>query len=124
MPSAPPRPCNQPGCGALGHERFCPRHKKQRQQHYDKARAASQPWRKWYKSARWLRLRATQLSAHPLCQCADCKEGAIQVTRARVVDHIRAHKGDARLFFDPGNLQSLSKPHHDAKTAREDGRWG
>lgn len=35
------------------------------------------------------------------------------VTPAEVVDHITPHKGDESLFFDPNNLQSLCKSHHD-----------
>jgi 5-methylcytosine-specific restriction endonuclease McrA len=39
---------------------------------------------------------------------------------ASIVDHKRPHKGDEALFFDPNNLQSLCKPHHDgAKQAQE-----
>jgi 5-methylcytosine-specific restriction protein A len=46
------------------------------------------------------------------------------VRAANVVDHIVPHKGDQALFWDKNNWQSLCKPHHDAKTAREDGGWG
>ena len=35
------------------------------------------------------------------------------VEPAAVVDHKIPHKGDETLFFDPENLQSLCKPHHD-----------
>jgi 5-methylcytosine-specific restriction protein A len=35
------------------------------------------------------------------------------VELATVVDHKIPHKGDETLFFDPENLQSLCKPHHD-----------
>lgn len=41
---------------------------------------------------------------------------------ANVCDHIKAHKGDAALFFDAANLQSLCKLHHDStKQAEEKG---
>ncbi len=46
-----------------------------------------------------------------------------RITLATVVDHIKPHKGDERLFFDINNLQPLCKPCHDRKTAKEDGRW-
>lgn len=36
-----------------------------------------------------------------------------RLTAASVVDHIRPHRGDAELFFDPENWQSLCKPCHD-----------
>jgi len=40
------------------------------------------------------------------------------VRAATVADHIRAHKGNPALFFDPANLQSLCKPHHDSAKQR------
>jgi 5-methylcytosine-specific restriction protein A len=39
---------------------------------------------------------------------------------ATVVDHIRPHRGDAALFWDPSNWQPLCKRHHDVKTRNED----
>jgi 5-methylcytosine-specific restriction endonuclease McrA len=60
------------------------------------------------------------LSKQPLCViCLKDK----RITPARVVDHIKPHKGDGSLFFDLDNLQSLCKSCHDRKTAKEDGRW-
>jgi 5-methylcytosine-specific restriction protein A len=40
-----------------------------------------------------------------------------------VVDHVVPHRGDAILFWDRANWQSMCKPCHDTKTTRE-GRWG
>jgi 5-methylcytosine-specific restriction protein A len=67
-------------------------------------------WRHLYGRARWKALREAQLTAEPLCQM--CLEFEI-VELATVVDHKIPHKGDETLFFDPENLQSLCKPHHD-----------
>ncbi|MGF7163146.1 5-methylcytosine-specific restriction endonuclease McrA [Rhodoligotrophos appendicifer] len=61
--------------------------------------------------AAWRRLRARHLSQHPLCVFCE-KMGRIEA--ATVVDHRTAHKGDHMLMFDPGNLQSLCKVHHDS----------
>jgi 5-methylcytosine-specific restriction endonuclease McrA len=53
----------------------------------------------------------------PLCRfCIEAED----VTSADVVDHIKAHKGDLDLFFDPDNLQSLCKSHHDGAKQRID----
>lgn len=41
-------------------------------------------------------------------------------TEATVIDHIVPHKGDPELFFDPDNLQSLCKSHHDSTKQREE----
>lgn len=70
------------------------------------------PWRNLYKTARWEQLRATHLAAHPLC--AECKRAAPpRITAANTVHHIKPHKGDVALFFDPLNLESACKPCHD-----------
>jgi 5-methylcytosine-specific restriction protein A len=63
--------------------------------------------------SRWNRARAMYLRAHPLC--VEClKEN--QVTAAREVDHIVAHKGDYDLFWDEANWQPLCKSCHSRKT--------
>ncbi|WP_315974057.1 HNH endonuclease signature motif containing protein [Paenibacillus melissococcoides] len=41
-----------------------------------------------------------------------------------VVDHIKPHKGDYNLFWDPENHQPMNKRCHDRKTAKEDGGFG
>jgi 5-methylcytosine-specific restriction protein A len=76
-------------------------------------------YRAWYKTARWRRLRAWQLRTHYLCRM--CQEQD-RVTQAKIVDHIRKHNGNEQLFFDPDNLQSLCKPHHDSTKQREEAR--
>jgi 5-methylcytosine-specific restriction protein A len=65
----------------------------------------------WYKSERWQKLRAHQLARRPFCQCPACEGKQV---RAEVVDHITPHRGDSGLFFNAGNLQSLSKLCHDS----------
>jgi 5-methylcytosine-specific restriction enzyme A len=42
------------------------------------------------------------------------------VTIATVVDHIRPHKGDPRLFWNSTNLQSLCKKHHDGSKQKQE----
>ena len=85
-----------------------------------KNRAESAAWQHLYKRKRWLDLRERQLTLEPLCRFCLATE---EVTAAEVVDHIKQHKGDEALFFDPDNLQSLCRHHHDsAKQAMERGR--
>ena len=43
-----------------------------------------------------------------------------RATIATIVDRARPHRGDLRLFFDPENLVSLCKPHHDATKQRQE----
>lgn len=79
--------------------------------------ANNSAWHHLYKTAAWRRLREAQLSAEPLCRmCLDAED----VTAATICDHIKAHKGDMDLFFDPTNLQSLCKAHHDGVKQRID----
>ncbi|RUW55077.1 HNH endonuclease [Mesorhizobium sp. M1A.F.Ca.ET.072.01.1.1] len=72
-------------------------------------------YRRLYKTARWLRLRERQLAAQPLCGMCLLIE---DVTAADTVDHVKPHRGDAALFYDPSNLQSLCKYHHDSVKQR------
>lgn len=121
MPIAPKRPCNEPGCGILTDAGRCPQHKRDVRRQQEQQRASAQErgygWR-WQKASKAF------LRAHPLCQCPECDEGRKRVTAATVVDHKIPHKGDMVLFWDSSNWQSMSKPCHDAKTAREDGGFG
>ena len=65
---------------------------------------------KFYKTARWKRLRKLQLTQHPLCKF--CLQRGI-VTRANGVDHVVPHKGDWTDFIT-GELQSLCEPCHNS----------
>lgn len=60
-------------------------------------------------------MRELQLRTEPLCRF--CLQREI-VEAANVVDHIKPHKGDEALFFDPSNLQSLCAPCHDSTKQR------
>jgi 5-methylcytosine-specific restriction protein A len=83
----------------------------------DAARTREQlePWREWYRTEAWARLRAYALRRSPFCQCgeSECRR------RATVVDHRVPHRGDKRTFWNVANLQTLSKRCHDRKTGRE-----
>ena len=68
-----------------------------------------------YNTARWKRLRATKLSAHPYCElCASVGD----VEKAVYADHILPilAGGDA---WSMENLQSLCKTCHAKKSARD-----
>lgn len=72
--------------------------------------------RRFYSSVQWVVTRKAFLQANPYCV-----DGCGNL--ANVVDHKTAMK-DGGAPFDWANLQSFYKPHHDAKTVRENGRWG
>lgn len=62
-----------------------------------------------YKTLRWRKLRLAHLRRQPWCQCPEHKG---QRVVAVIVDHIVPHRGDARLFWDVSNLQSLTQSCH------------
>jgi 5-methylcytosine-specific restriction enzyme A len=111
--------CRHAGCTVLvdvaGH---CEKHAKQKRRDSDERRGTAAE--RGYGS-RWQKARVTYLVRNPLC--VECKaEGAVRA--ATIVDHVEPHKGDQTLFWDTSNWQALCKPHHDRKTAREDGGFG
>jgi 5-methylcytosine-specific restriction protein A len=86
----------------------------------DRRSVAASEYRKWYSSAAWRQLRAAQLEVSPWCLFCQRMRRRIRATQ---VDHRVPHRGDAFRFFDPTNLVSLCKPHHDATKKRiESGR--
>jgi 5-methylcytosine-specific restriction protein A len=65
---------------------------------------------------KWREYRLGFLRSHPLCKACEAQG---RLTQANVVDHIKDHRGDQRLFWDANNHQALCKSCHDAKTARD-----
>ena len=110
MALKPLRPCKHAGCPELTRDGWCPQHRPQHK------RRVSADYHSWYSTPTWQRLRAEHLLVEPFCR--ECARSGIR-TRATIVDHIRPHRGDWRLFTDTTNYQSLCKFHHDQKTMRE-----
>lgn len=79
-------------------------------------------WRKWYKTARWQRLRMTVLVRDLFtCQWPGC--GRIEADTSKLVaDHREPHRGDEAMFWDADNLQCLCKPCHDSRKQRAENR--
>jgi 5-methylcytosine-specific restriction endonuclease McrA len=83
-------------------------------------RDASQPWRAWYKTARWQKLR-TEILKRDSWRCQ--KTGALLIGKypapnSAVIDHKIPHRGDDELFWDRDNLQAVSKQYHDSEKQR------
>lgn len=127
--------CAYPGCHmpAPRGERYCDRHKEvgvkrdaamaEKAKKYRDARRRSKKGSTAQRGygGRWQALRKRFISQHPYCeQCM--KEG--RLTPATDVDHIKPHRGCARLLFDENNLQALCHECHSRKTAMEDGGFG
>jgi 5-methylcytosine-specific restriction protein A len=109
VPVAPPRKCS--GCRQLVPPGPCRTCRAQRDQDRDNADV-----RKWYRTSRWRRLRASAFRRDPLC--AKCKSlGLVKV--GTDADHRIPHDGDPRLFWELSNVQVLCAKHHSAKTRGE-----
>lgn len=66
---------------------------------------------------KWQQYRIRFLFAHPLCVYCE-REG--KTTAATVVDHIKPHEGDMKLFWNPENHQSLCASCHSSVKQREE----
>ena len=66
-------------------------------------------YKNFIRSARWQRLRAQHLKAHPLCEHCQAKG---RTTLATEVHHIVKCHDDPWLQHDPNNLVSLCQPCH------------
>ena len=72
--------------------------------------------------AEWRRVTRLWVEEDPKRQfCAECHLFA--APGDRVTDHRVPHKGDAVLFWDSNNWQTLHIRCHNRKTARENGHW-
>lgn len=117
MPMKMRRPCAHRGCPNTAEKRYCKEHAHLERQR-DKARGTAA--QRGY-GGRWQRYREIYLQKHPLCvECLKHK----RVVPAKVVDHIKPHKGDYELFWREDNHQSLCTYHHNLKTATKDGGFG
>ena len=114
MPYKAKKPCAYPLCGALVPvgQKYCEKHKQP-----EPETRPSRSNGNLYATARWKRLRQRILSAEPFCR--ECMKDGHAVI-ATDVDHIKSHRGDPELFWDPRNLQPLCHSCHSKKTMAED----
>jgi len=90
-----------------------PEDRKERERYRDAA-----PWRAWYKTRRWQRLRWSVL-VRDLFTCQRCRRVEADTSQL-VADHRRPHRGVEAAFWEEGNLWTLCKPCHDSwKQAEE-----
>lgn len=68
----------------------------------------------------WQATRAAFLEDHPTCECDDClRLPFYQRPPAEVVDHKDGLGPSGPRGHDPSNLRSMTKLHHDRRTARD-----
>ena len=128
MPTRPPQQCAHPGCRLPTPGRYCDKHKPEPRESinpqtaYERTRQSGKSKRskahkknKKEKSLygyKWQQGSTAFRKANPFC--AKC--GSIFNT---VVDHIRPHRGDKKLFWDRSNWQVLCQTCHGQKSSRE-----
>jgi len=91
------------------------------------------PWSRWYKLARWcgkngLRLKTFARDGY-VCQMCGRLQGDLSKLTC---DHVKAHRGNAALFWDEKNLQTLCtdpchvkhKQKQEQESLHQRGDWG
>lgn len=95
--------------------------KPETRQEFDRQRD-EQPWRKWYRTARWAKLRWAVLTRDRFtCRMCGRLEGN---TSKLVADHTVKHGGDEARFFDPAGIQCLCATCHSGVKQRAEHRAG
>src|SRR4029077_13660247 len=84
---------------------------------YEARRKQAMPWRAWYHTGRWQRVRAAQLKREPMCSM--CKARGVDCP-ATVCNHVIKHNGSYDLFW-AGPYSSLCKQCHDSDQQRIEG---
>ncbi len=70
-----------------------------------------------YRSIEWVKARKLFLKYKPYCEF--CRQRGKRV-KAEIVDHIRPHKGDPRIFWNRRNWQGLCRYCHNIDKRRLD----
>lgn len=108
--SRPPRLC---ACGhTVPHGDLCAcqrKAKQERNRRHDRTRPTAA--RRGYNHG-WRKARDAFLILHPRCACCGAP--------ATLVDHVIAHRGDDRLFWDRTNWQALCTPCHNRHKQRQE----
>ena len=110
-PWKPKVPCGNKSCPELvdPKERFCPKHKKEDFKAFRER--AHRPWHSMYQMPQWKELRDRYIAMHPTCESCGGK--------AEHVHHVKAFRGDIRLFLDVNNLMSLCSNCHNKGKAKK-----
>jgi 5-methylcytosine-specific restriction endonuclease McrA len=80
------------------------------------------PWKRWYKTARWAKLRQ-QVFMRDLYTCQRSGlicSGEHPAPDSPVANHKVAHRGNPDLFWDIDNIETVSKEVHDGLIQAEE----
>jgi 5-methylcytosine-specific restriction protein A len=88
----------------------------------DKARTVMAPWRAWYQTERWRKLRMEVFVRDGfVCQRSGVLcIGKYPAPNSPVANHKVPHKGDPALFWDISNLETVAKEVHDGLIQSEE----
>jgi 5-methylcytosine-specific restriction endonuclease McrA len=84
---------------------------------FDRYRKSTQPWRQWYNTSQWQRLRWKVL-VRDCFTCAICHQLMADSSQL-VCDHVQPHRGDVQRFWT-GPFQTLCKPCHNSTKQRDE----
>lgn len=81
----------------------------------DKDRNTLAPWRAWYQTERWrkLRLQVFVRDEYRSQRSGDICAGTYPAPNSPVANHKIPHRGDPKLFWDPNNIETVTKAEHD-----------
>jgi len=116
MPYKAQKPCSYNGCTKLTKERYCEEHKKQEAKHYNQFDRDPESNKRY--GRRWKNIRASFLSANPLCEICR-KEG--KLISAIVVHHKKSLNDGGT--HDLENLQALCTYCHEKIHNGQGQRW-
>ena len=90
----------------------------------DKYRDSTQPWRPWYRTARWERLRrkAFERDNYTCQRSGEICAGTGNDPTSPVANHKIPHHGDPALFWDLANIETVTKRIHDSEIQAEERR--
>lgn len=88
----------------------------------DKHRRETQPWRAWYGTSRWerLRLKAFERDLYTCQRSGEICGGKGNDPNAPVANHKVPHHGDPALFWDINNIETVTKRIHDSLIQAEE----
>lgn len=92
----------------------------------DRQRNDRAPWRAWYHTKRWedLRLEVFVRDRFVCQRTGVLCVGKHPAPNSPVANHIRPHRGDPALFWDPDNIETVTKQIHDSEIQSEEQRCG
>ena len=80
------------------------------------------PWRRWYRLKRWadLKMRVHLRDGFVCRRTGVLCIGTHPAPNSPVANHIKPHRGDAALFWDIDNIETISKAVHDGEVQKEE----